>query len=308
MKKRTIAVGIVVLVSAGLSAQILQHEVENGETLYGIARRYGISPGELTEQNGIASPDLLLPGTLLTIPNRYTVERGDTLYSIARRYGTSVAALAETNGLSTTSIRAGQILTLPEDASISDETRVATGNGETADQGDETVREIGAGRDQDQQSRDDNSEETRRASSEDSGSVAPEPIVVAAAAEVSDPLSYAEGGAWPVAGARRTLDGKLPGVLIRAERGSPVYAISTGRVVYAGPHTTFGNVVFIQSSQDYVYVYGGQESLGVEVGQLVEAGAPIGTVGLSPSEGTAALYFSVWRNDRFVDPESAPRG
>ena len=113
---------------------------------------------------------------------------------------------------------------------------------------------------------------------------------------------------WPVAGNRRTLDGKLPGVLIRADRGTTVHAISSGRVVYAGPHTTFGNVVFIQSSQDYIYVYGGQEAIGVEVGELIEAGAAIGTVGISPSEGTAALYFSVWRNDRFIDPESAPRG
>jgi lipoprotein NlpD len=308
MKKRAIAVGIVVLVSAGLSAQILQHEVKNGETLYGIARRYGVSPGDLTEQNGIASPDLLLPGTLLTIPNRYTVERGDTLFSIARRYGTTVDALTETNGLSTTSIRAGQILTVPADATMADATRVAAGsNGSEGPAGD-TNGDEGAAEGAGQGDTDGNSGNARGTTSEDAGTAAPEPIVVAAAAEVSDPLSYAEGGAWPVAGSRRTLDGKLPGVLIRAERGTPVYAISTGRVVYAGPHTTFGNVVFIQNSQEYVYVYGGQESLGVEVGQLVEAGAPIGTVGLSPSEGTAALYFSVWRKDRFVDPESAPRG
>ncbi|MFP4153616.1 MAG: LysM peptidoglycan-binding domain-containing protein [Alkalispirochaeta sp.] len=288
--------------STGLSAQIFRHEVQDGETLYGIARRYGVSPGDLTEQNGIASPDLLLPGTLLTIPNRYTVERGDTLYSIARRYDTTVEALTESNGLSTSSIREGQILTLPEDASIPDDARIATNNPQDESDDDASSDPAPEDRDKDAAEEDRDGPETQ----DDRAGPTPEPIVVAA--EVSDPLSYADGGAWPVAGARRTLNGKLPGVLIRAERGTPVYAISTGRVVYAGPHTTFGNVVFIQSSQDYVYVYGGQETLGVEVGELVEAGSPIGTVGLSPSEGTAALYFSVWRNDRFVDPESAPRG
>ena len=271
MKTHRIGIVLLVLVSGAVASQVVQHEVQNGETLYSIARRYDTTIDRLMETNGIVVPELLLPGVLLTIPSRYRVEKGDTLYGIAQRFGSSVGEITAENRLATPEIRVGQILILPRDASTG--AVIASSREDRADP--DVTTDIGQ---------------------------------MAVAAEVSNPISFAEGGVWPVAGYRRRLDGKLPGVLIRTERGSMVYAISAGRVVYAGPHTTFGNVVFVQSNRDYVYVYGGQESIGVEVGQLIEAGTPIGTVGLSPSEGTAALYFSVWRDNRFIDPESAPRG
>jgi Membrane-bound metallopeptidase len=115
------------------------------------------------------------------------------------------------------------------------------------------------------------------------------------------------GGVWPVVGERETLQGKFPGVLIRADRGTPVQAIATGRVVYAGPHSSFGNVVFVQNTEGYVYVYGGQDAIAVTVGATVAAGDSLGTVGSSPGDGDG-MYFSVWRDDQFVDPDGAPRG
>lgn len=290
--------GILALVIAAYcavpaSSQLVQHEVRHGETLYGIARRYDLTVNQLTTNNSLESPDLLLPGTILVIPNRYRVERGDTLYSIARRFGTSVESLIEENGLATSEIRVGQIVTVPAGS-----VRIA------ATEEEEQMRPEGADNATD-------NEQPRSGTGEEApppktGPEEEERIVVAA--EISKPLQFSEGGIWPVAGSRRILEGKLPGVMISADRGAPVFAIAKGRVVYAGPHTTFGNVVFIQSSQDYIYVYGGQESIQVTVGDLVDAGTAIGSVGISPSEGHAALYFTVWRNNRFIDPESAPRG
>lgn len=300
MKKNVLRLAFITIVSTGLSAQVLQHEVEDGETLYGIARRYEMSLERLAEANSLESPELLLPGTLLTIPTRYTVEKGDTLFSIARRFGSSVEEISRRNELSSSSIRIGQVLRLPPDVSLSPERndqRIAGNQTSTSEEDSSAREDTAAGAGDNRDGREQSSNETP---------LRAEQIVVAA--EVSEPLSYAEGGVWPVAGSRRMLDGKLPGVMIRAERGTPVYAISSGRVVYAGPHTTFGNVVFIQSAQEYVYVYGGQESVAVNVGDVVDAGTAIGTVGLSPSEGVAALYFSVWQDDSFIDPEAAPRG
>lgn len=288
MKTKVFGIVLFVTVSVVATSQIVQHEVQNGETLYSIARRYDTTIDRLIETNEIVAPELLLPGTLLTIPSRYAVEKGDTLYGIAQRFDTSVDEITSQNRLSNSEIRIGQVLILPGDVSAQAVIVSSRDN-----QNDDTSS---AESDEDEPAAISNDEE--RSDSDQ----------IAVAAEVSDPISFAEGGVWPVAGNRRRLDGKLPGVMIRAERGSMVYAISSGRVVYAGPHTTFGNVVFIQSNQDYVYVYGGQESIDVEIGELIEAGAPIGTVGLSPSDGIAALYFSVWRDDQFIDPESAPRG
>jgi lipoprotein NlpD len=103
------------------------------------------------------------------------------------------------------------------------------------------------------------------------------------------------------------LDGKLPGVSIHGSVGDDVLSVSSGRVIYAGPYTTFGRVVIVQSGGGYIYVYGGNRSLTVSVGDLVRPGTTIGELGEAPDGGKSRLYFSVWKNDRFVDPSRAPR-
>jgi murein DD-endopeptidase MepM/ murein hydrolase activator NlpD len=281
---RYVLFAVMLLVSALeiVPAEPVQHEVRPGETLYGIAREYGITLDELSRLNGIESPDLLLPGTILTVGRIYRVKPGDTLFGIARSNDTTVAQLREMNSLQSSTIMTGQRLRLPLDSAprVSDVTA--------------TTRE-------------------ERSPEKPAGESAPPETkpreeAIPVALSIGAPIPFADGGAWPVAGARMRLEGKLPGVLIRAERGTPVSAIASGRVVYAGPHSSFGNVVFVQSIQGYIYVYGGQERVLVGVGDTVSAGSTLGMVGTSPDADSAGLYFSVWRNDRFVDPEAAPRG
>jgi lipoprotein NlpD len=281
MKKTLICLALIVGALAAVTPETLQHEVADGETLYAISRNYGVSVQQLMETNEIEAAELLLPGTVLTIPGQYTVQKGDTLYSIARRHEIGVEALRSLNDLRDTTIVVGQRLRIPfqsEPPRIAEEVPDST--------------EAGANERRDQR---DESEPTTVRS-------------IPVAASVDQPLSYDAGGAWPVAGNRRRLEGKFPGVMIEAERGTPVVSISNGRVVYSGPHSSFGNVVFVQSSQGYIYVYGGQEAVNVSVGEEIEAGNMLGSVGVSPTSDGPALYFSVWRNNSFVDPEAAPRG
>lgn len=278
------------LVALGaLAAQDMRtHTVEPGETLSGIARQYNLPLRQLLEQNRIQSPDLVLPGTILTISQWHEVARGDTLFGIARTYQTTVDEIRRLNSLEDSMIRAGQRLQVPVQREDSTQ-RVASQSNQTSTPSRSTP------------SRSDRPAESAERTRE-------VPVVVPLAVSVENPISFTDGGAWPVAGTRTTLDGKLPGVMIRAERGTPVLAISTGRVIYAGPHSTFGNVVFVQTNQGYIYVYGGQEDILVEVGDMVTAGNVVGAVGISPAEQEGALYFSVWRNNQFVDPATAPRG
>jgi lipoprotein NlpD len=125
---------------------------------------------------------------------------------------------------------------------------------------------------------------------------------------VADTVSATDSrGYWPHPGRRARMDGKLPGVSIRGSVGDDVLSVSSGRVIYAGPYTTFGRVVIVQSGSGYIYVYGGNRSLTVSVGDLVQPGTTIGELGETPDGGDSRLYFSVWKNDRFVDPSRAPR-
>jgi len=94
------------------------HIVAYGETLYSIARQYGVSPQALAQANGLslqswvyAGQRLLIPGgnashqtasvaNAQTTPSKsYIVRAGDTLYSVARKFGVSASALAQANDM-----------------------------------------------------------------------------------------------------------------------------------------------------------------------------------------------------------------
>ncbi len=84
------------------------HKVTAGDTLYKIARRYGVDYGRLMALNGITNPYQLKTGTEICIPPTlapggkncagfYVISEGDTLYSIARRFGVSLDDLMAAN-------------------------------------------------------------------------------------------------------------------------------------------------------------------------------------------------------------------
>jgi LysM repeat protein len=99
------------------------HTVTPGDTLYDIARRYGVSWDQVAEANGLAAANQIYAGQVLKIPVDapgpvhailHHVHRGDTLTGIARQYGLTTAELAEANGLAAPYvIYPGQAITIP---------------------------------------------------------------------------------------------------------------------------------------------------------------------------------------------------
>ena len=94
------------------------YQVKSGDTLWNIARKYGLSVNELKEANNLTSNALSI-GQLLYIPKDeteiietevYTVKSGDTLYSIANKYNLSVDELKKLNNLTSNSLSIGQKL------------------------------------------------------------------------------------------------------------------------------------------------------------------------------------------------------
>ncbi|TVR92304.1 MAG: LysM peptidoglycan-binding domain-containing protein [Spirochaetaceae bacterium] len=293
MNSRLVCIIALALVfSHSIGADELYHVVETGQTLFSISRRYEVPVEALKDANNITDPTRIRVGMRLRIPGLYEVKAGDTLYGIARSHSTSVTELRSLNNLEEGDIlRIGRVLYVPFTGnSGAPDSTSATGTASTPSRSSDTGPASSS----------DSSSVSSGASTADSGG-ATRPTV--ASTTVIDAEGY-----WPHPGSRERLDGKFRGVAISGTPGDPVQAVASGRVVYAGPHSTFGQVVFVQSATGYIYVYGGNERVQVSVGEMVRAGNEIATLGRAPAEESSRLYFSVWKNNSFIDPTTAPRG
>ena len=103
----------------------ISYTVKKGDTLYGIANKYGLNVSTVVQDNGLKNYNLSL-GQILKIRQnnvvieecfgnnnssiKYTVVKGDTLYSIAKKYNISVNDLISKNNLNNTNLSVGQVL------------------------------------------------------------------------------------------------------------------------------------------------------------------------------------------------------
>ncbi len=118
------ALSIIALAATGASAA--SYTVRSGDTLFLIAKRYGVSTSAIKSASRVYG-DIIYPGQVLTIPDgpssgsssRYTVRSGDTLFLLARRYGATVNAIMAANSLWSSSIYPGQSLIIPGSANSS---------------------------------------------------------------------------------------------------------------------------------------------------------------------------------------------
>ncbi|WP_339516032.1 murein hydrolase activator EnvC family protein [Pseudomonas sp. RL_15y_Pfl2_60] len=95
---------------------------------------------------------------------------------------------------------------------------------------------------------------------------------------------------------------KWDGVLISAAPGSQVRAVHGGRVVFADWLRGAGLLVILDHGNGYLSLYGHNQSLLKDAGDVVKAGDPIATVGTSGGQNTPALYFAIRQKGRPSDP------
>jgi murein DD-endopeptidase MepM/ murein hydrolase activator NlpD len=265
-----------VALSGDLAAEEVLHVVEGGETIYSIARSFGIDPGDLMRLNNISDASKLQAGKRLRIPvnpldavtvtqvapaasisyREHRVVRNDTLYSIARNNNTTVQALQKANGFSQNHVlKEGERIRIPIPAVTMGG---STGSNNGARQ--TTVKEV---------------DRALR---------------------------------WPVTPKEIAyMDGKLPGVMVTGERTEPVRSLTQGTVISAGPYRGFGRVAIVQVAGGYLYVYGGCESLSVKEGDRISPGAEIGRLGIDAVSDKPQLFFLVFLKDSAIDPSKAPR-
>lgn len=154
--------------------------------------------------------------------------------------------------------------------------------------------------------------EQARAKGDKAGPGADGPLVSSSGATYGGNFASARGKLpWPVNGRLTARFGtarggdertKWDGVLISAGAGSQVHAVHGGRVVFADWLRGAGLLVILDHGNGYLSLYGHNQSLLKDAGQIVKAGEAIATVGTSGGQNTPALYFAIRQQGRPSDP------
>ncbi len=278
-------------------------EVQSGDTLYDISRRYSVNMRALIETNGMEPPYALDKGDVVYLPppNVHVVEKGETLYSVSRRYNVDTRSLALLNNMQRPwTVYVGDELQLPplareqarevvKAAPVAPPVVKAPVAKPIDDKaislvGDKTTAPVKA---------------------------APKPVVEPPAPPKSTPATPA--GArdfiWPISG--NVLKGfgagadgiRNDGVNIAAAPGSDVRAAAGGEVVYAGSELAgFGNLVLIRHPGGWVTAYAHSDVLKVKEGDLVKQGQTIATAGQSGNASSPQVHFELRKGKEPVDP------
>ena len=306
------------------------HTVQPADTLYDIARAYGVSVDDLIAWNGLDGT-LIRPGQVLSLthvadtpppqPLVVTVQPGDSLWSLARAHDSSVAAIASANALDPQStLRLGLSLTIPGRYAA-----VAASDGSAPAVGGPAASEITVGPGESLWTIAHRHGTTVGALMELNGlssdrlqagqalRVLPggaptQALPGAAAPQASVPSS---GMVWPLVGNitsrfgyRRLRIGGTNmhyGVDIDGNVGDPIRSATAGTVTFAGWRGGFGYLVIVTNGNTE-YFYAHASALLVSEGQQVQPGDLIARVGTTGNVTGPHLHFEIRVEGTPVDP------
>ncbi len=272
-------------------------EVQSGDTVYALARKFSVTPAAIIDKNDLKAPYALQVGQVLKLPSGstilandkptrrvaaqdqlYTVRGGDTLYSISRASGVSVDQIASANRMRAPySLSVGQQILLPQ-APAQNTLRVAEAQPKPQTQKPAETRDV----------------------AEIARNVAYTPPPAQSATSMFE---------WPVRGAiiseygSGNLGRRNDGVNIAAPVGAPVRAAADGQVVYRGSELEgFGNLLLVKHADGFVTAYAHNDTMIVKKGDQVRKGQVIAKVGSTGAVTTPQLHFEIRQELKTVDP------
>jgi murein DD-endopeptidase MepM/ murein hydrolase activator NlpD len=240
------------------------YKVTSGDTLTGIASKFGVSMMTLWWANDLKSKDDLHLGQVLTIPPVtglvVTVKASDTLTGLSSRYDVEEQEILEANKLDDPNLVVGQVLAIPGAMGKAIPTPKV-----------EPGRSSGGG---------------------SSGGVS---------GSSRGPVTYT-GGAfrWPVSGGGNYISQYYRyghyGLDIAADYGSSVRSAAGGTVIFAGWKGNGGGYqVWIAHGSGIYSTYNHMSAISVGSGQQVAKGQQVGRIGQSGRATGPHLHFEVWR-------------
>lgn len=122
----------------------------------------------------------------------------------------------------------------------------------------------------------------------------------------------AQGQKLRAFGEKDGVGGNAKGLFIATRQEAQVTAPATGRVEFAGPFRSYGQLLILDVGEGYLVLLAGLGSLSAQSGQFVRAGEPVGVMGTEPARGTMIgdsmdetrpiLYVEFRKNGSAVDP------
>ncbi len=322
------------------------HKVAHGDTLTGIAEKYGVSMALIQESNELKNPHRLSLGTEILVPrgtehkasvvaelkrrkeeaererkqadpfslSTYVVRTGDSLWSIASKYDLDINTLFGCNSLKDPDhLKPGTTLRVPNQDGILYDVK-------KGDALDKIAKKFGVYAEAILAANNLTSSSTLK---EGSSLFLPgaKPITVVQQIQgVSGSVSGAssQGFRWPMRGAISSPFGWRQdpftkrrdfhtGIDVRGSRGTPIAAAKAGTVSYAGWMGGYGRVVVVNHGGGYTSLYAHCDRLLVRKGQKVNAGQQIARCGASGRATGTHLHFEVRYNNKPINPRKVLR-
>jgi murein DD-endopeptidase MepM/ murein hydrolase activator NlpD len=310
-------------------------QVQDGDTLYSIAKRHGVSLAALLEANGLARGSTIKPGQQLALPSgtataralgepsaagriplargaapplpagtpvptagwegRHTLKAGESLYGIARQHGVSLAELQRVNG-------------------ITEPTRLRPGTvlsvpgaAPTADLAPSRAQSGAPG--SAGQPRILNTPAPLNAPADERKTAALSDRSSDATEAAAEPGSTSARFRWPAHGRLIASFGNRPdgthndGINIAVPQGTEIHAAESGRVAYAGDELKgYGNLVLIRHPNGWVSAYAHADQILVKRDDVVRRGQVIAKAGKTGTVDQPQLHFELRQGAKPVDP------
>ena len=304
-----VIVSVAIITGVELSADVQQHLVEKGDTLWGLSRKYKVPLKSIIQANSIQPTKRLQIGEKILIPGGlaeevwYKVKPGDTLASIARRHSIEWQDLQRINAISSprrlqigAKIRIQINNKLPKSVSPTQEIWYFVQAGDTL---------TGIAHRHNVKWRD-----LQRVN----GISSPRRLQIGAKIRIPDgepPIAFAHPLRIPLVVTSRYGYRHHPitrryqlheGIDFRAATGTRVYASRAGKVIFVGRRNGYGKVVGIEHEDDFTTWYGHLSRIRVRVGQTISQGKVIGLSGNTGISTGPHLHFEIRYKGRSENP------
>jgi murein DD-endopeptidase MepM/ murein hydrolase activator NlpD len=262
------------------------HTVAPGDTVYSIARRYQVTPGQLAQQNNLASPNQLMVGQRLQIPS------DDGRMQVASLSQTAVP----------TSRPRPQGTALPSTANSAPPAPASTPSPASTAQAPASAPQP--------------AEQPTQVASRQPAATATSGSQPLQRRALPDPLPMTSSKfRWPVRGriisefGSKSGGARNDGINIEVPMGTSVKAAENGVVAYAGNELQgFGNLILIRHADDWVTAYAHNSEILVRRGDVIQRGQIIAKAGQTGSVTKPQLHFEIRKGSRPVDPTTRMAG